>query len=188
MSPRLWNTVSALMPDGAAIALGHETRQGRLCRFHRLGLHDRQGRAVARPRGDALQGGGSASRVAFQQRLGNDGSRLGRAGKGAGENPRRNASRQSIGGAWLILVEQPHFALREWNADVGGAELFRHGLIDFHLCRNVILHLHPRLDGDVDGGIASSVTPTIGTGSLSTRGLAASTRRTMAVASFRSVP
>ena len=95
-SPRLWNTVSALMPEGVATALAVEARQGRICGLHRLGLHDRQGRAVARAGGDGIQGGGSASRAAVQQRLGNQRSRLGRAGQRPGESPRRSASRQGV--------------------------------------------------------------------------------------------
>ena len=95
-SPRLWNTVSALMPEGVAIALADETRQGRICGFHRLRLHHRQGGAVARAGGDEFQTRGSASRAAFQQRLGNDRSRLGRPGRRPGQSPRRSASRQGV--------------------------------------------------------------------------------------------
>ena len=95
-----------------AIALADETRQGRVCGFHRLGLHHRQGRAVARAGGDGFQGGGSASRAAFQQRLGNDRSRLGRAGQRPGESPRRSASRQGVSRPNLVggaSSTSPHF-------------------------------------------------------------------------------
>ena len=58
-SPRLWNTVSALGPEGERkLSWVVQTRQGGLRRFDRFGLHDRQGGAIARPRRDAFQGGG----------------------------------------------------------------------------------------------------------------------------------
>src|ERR1019366_8789219 len=59
----------------------------------------------ARSGGDALQGGGSAPCIALQQRLGNDGIRLGRASKSTGENSRRNTSRENLNSYRTLRVE-----------------------------------------------------------------------------------
>ncbi len=94
--PRLWNTVSALMPDGDR---KHQwvvrLDKAGFAVSHRLGLHDRQGRAVACARRDGHQGGESRARGAFQRRLGNHRGRLGRAGERRGQSSRGNASREN---------------------------------------------------------------------------------------------
>ena len=95
--PRLWNTVSAIMPEGDrkyqwVIA----ARQGGLRGKHRLGLHDRQGRAGHVLAAMGFKAAQAQRVVRFSAGWETTRRRLGRAGQRGGQNPRRRPSRQDV--------------------------------------------------------------------------------------------